>query len=103
MTDFTKVLDAKDLPPGKATCVESGGEKVALFNVDGTIHAIADTCTHMGGPLSEGSVDGTLVTCPLHGATFDLATGEVTSPPAMSAVRRYVVRVEGDEIQIAAT
>ncbi len=101
MSDFTKVADAKDLPLGKSTCVESGGEKVALFNVDGTIYAIADTCTHLGGPLSEGEVDGTVVTCPWHGASFDLTTGSVTGPPANSGVTRYQVRVEGDEVQIA--
>ena len=103
MSDFTKVVDAKDIPPGKAVCVEFGGEKVALFNVGGTLYAISDTCTHAGGPLSEGEVDGTVVTCPLHGATFDLTTGSVTGPPAGSAVMSYQVRVEGDEIQIAAS
>ncbi len=56
----------------------------------------------VGGPLSEGSVEGTVVTCPLHGATFDLTTGDVTGPPAGSPVKCYEVRVEGDEIQIAA-
>ncbi len=102
MSDFTRVADAKDVPPGKSVCVEFGGEKVALFNVDGTLYAIADTCTHVGGSLSEGEVNGTVVTCPLHGATFDLTTGSVTSPPAGSGVTRYQVRVEGEEIQLAA-
>ncbi len=64
MSDFTKVVDAKDVPPGKSVCVEVGGEKVALFNVAGTLYAVSDTCTHAGGPLSEGEVDGTVVTCP---------------------------------------
>ena len=80
-----------------------GGEKVALFNVGGTLYAISDTCTHRGGPLSEGEVNGTDVTCPLHGATFDLTTGSVKGPPASSAVTHYEVQVEGDEIQIAAS
>jgi len=101
MSDFTKVVDAKDVPPGKSVCVEFGGEKVAVFNVEGTLYAIADTCTHRGGSLSEGEVDGTVVTCPWHRATFDLTTGIVTGPPASSAVKCYQVRVEGDEIQIA--
>ncbi len=102
MSDFTRVVDAKDVPPGKSVCVEFGGENVALFNVDGTLYAIADTCTHAGGSLSEGEVEGTVVTCPLHGATFDLTTGGVTGPPASSGVTCYQVRVEDDEIQIAA-
>ena len=58
MSEFTRVVDAVDVPPGKSVCVEFGGEKVALFNVGGTIYAVSDTCTHAGGPLSEGQVDG---------------------------------------------
>ena len=102
MSDFIKVLDAGDVPPGKSVCVEFGGEKVALFNVDGTFHAVSDACTHVGGPLSDGEVDGTVVTCPLHGATFDLTTGSATGPPASTALKCYQVRVEGGEIQLAA-
>ena len=83
-------------------CVDFEGEQVALFNVDGTIYAIADSCTHVGGQLSEGEVDGTIVTCPLHGATFDLKTGSAESPPASSPVTTDQVQVEGDEIQVAA-
>jgi len=103
MSEFTRVADAKDLPPGQSLCIEFGGEKVALFNVEGTLYAISDTCTHRGGPLSEGEVNGTDVTCPLHGARFDLTTGSVKGPPASSPVTYYKVQVEGDEIQIAAS
>ena len=103
MGELTRVAEAKDLPPGKSMCIEFGGEKVALFNVGGTIYAISDTCTHAGGPLSEGGVDGTDVTCPLHGAVFDLTTGSVKGPPASAGVNHYEARVEGDEIQIAAS
>ena len=102
MSEFKRVADAKDVPPGNSACVELAGEKVALFNVSGTLHAISDTCTHRGGTLSEGDVDGTVVTCPLHGATFELTTGKVIGPPAVLDVKRYQVRVEGDEIHIAA-
>ncbi len=101
MSEFTKVAEAKDLSPGGSMCVESGDNKVALFNVGGTIYAISDICSHQGGPLSDGTVDGTSVICPWHGATFDLATGAATGPPAGAAVTCYQARVEGDEIQIA--
>ena len=102
MSDFTKIADAKDLPPGESMCVESGGERIALFNVDGTIYAIADTCSHMGGALSGGTVmDGNTVVCPWHGASFDITTGNATGAPADLAVKCYQVRCEGDEIQIA--
>ncbi len=102
MSEYTKIADAADLPPGTAMSADSGGAKVALFNVEGTVYAISDECTHVGGPLSQGTVDGTTVTCPLHGATFDLTTGNVTGPPAASSVTRYEVRMEGGEIQIVA-
>ncbi len=103
MGELTRVADAEDLSPGQSMCIEFGGEKVALFNVGGTVYAISDTCTHRGGPLSEGEVNGTDVTCPLHGATIDLTTGCVKGPPASSPVTHYEVQVEGDEIQIAAS
>ncbi len=97
---FTKIADATDLPPGTAVAVDFNGETVALFNVGGTIYAIADTCPHLGGRLSEGEVNGTVVACPLHGSTFDITTGDVTGPPAASPVTRYDVRVRSNEIQI---
>ena len=101
MAEFTKVADTKDLPPGASKCVELAGQKAALFNVDGSIHAISDTCTHAGGELSEGDLDGAIVTCPLHGATFDVTTGKVTGAPAFSDVDCFQVRVEDDDIRIA--
>ena len=101
MAEFTKVADTKELPPGTSKCVELDGQKVALFNVDGSIHAISDACTHVGGPLSEGDLDGAIITCPLHGATFDVTTGKVTGAPAAADADCFQVRVEGDDIQIA--
>jgi hypothetical protein len=61
--------------------------------VEGSYHAIGDTCTHRGGPLSEGDVQGTRVTCPWHGADFDLKTGAVLGPPAQKGVPSYKVMV----------
>ena len=101
MAEFQKIADSKDLLPGTSMCIELDGEKVALFNVAGTVHAISDTCTHVGGPLSEGQVSESTVTCPLHGAVFDLTSGQVLGPPASSPVTCYQVRVEGNDIQIA--
>jgi len=98
----SKVAEIKDVPPGKSACVDFGGEKVALFNVGGTVHAIADTCSHRGGPLSEGEVEGTTLTCPWHGATFDLKTGAALGPPATQGVKRYQVTVKGNDILLSA-
>ena len=61
---------------------------------------VGDTCTHRGGPLSEGDVQGTRVTCPWHGADFDLKTGAVLRPPAQKGVPSYKVVVEGDDIKV---
>jgi len=101
MAQPIRVADLKDVPPGKSACVDFGGEKVALFNVAGTVHAIADTCTHRGGPLSEGEVEGTTVTCPWHGASFDLKTGAVLGPPAGQSVKRYLVTVKGNDVLLS--
>ena len=102
MSEFTRVADANDLTSGKSICVDFAGEQVAVFNVNGEFYAISDRCTHVGGSLSGGTVDGNIVTCPLHGAGFDLKTGNVTGPPASSPVTCYQVRVEGEDVQIAA-
>ncbi len=69
-------------------------------NVDGQVFALDNTCTHRGGPLAEGEVSGHEVTCPWHGATFDVRTGEVVGPPAQRAVARYGVRVTGTNIEV---
>ena len=67
MAAYVKVANADDLQPGQAKLVTAGDQQVALFNVGGTCYAIADTCTHRGGPLSEGTLEGDVVTCPWHG------------------------------------
>src|SRR5260370_25998578 len=95
-----KIAQTKDVPPGQAAAFTIEGQKIALFNVEGTYHAIGDTCTHLGGPLSEGDVQGTMVTCPWHGADFDLKTGAVLGPPAQKGVPSYKVVVEGDDIKV---
>lgn len=100
MGQLIKVAETKDVPPGTAKAVDVEGRAVALFNVDGTYYAIADTCTHRGGPLSEGGVEGTVVTCPWHGATFDVTTGNVLGPPAAEGVAHYNVQVEGSDIKV---
>ncbi|MFT5051204.1 MAG: 3-phenylpropionate/trans-cinnamate dioxygenase ferredoxin subunit [Chlamydiales bacterium] len=101
MAGYSKIGSIGDLPPGSAMSADVAGTQVAIFNVDGTLHAIDEACSHVGGPLSKGVVTDTSVRCPLHGASFDLITGEATGPPDCEAVKCYEVRVEGDEIQVA--
>jgi nitrite reductase/ring-hydroxylating ferredoxin subunit len=97
---FIKVATAQEVPPGKAKQITAGGRTVALFNIDGTFYAIDDTCSHRGAPLWEGAVEGKEVTCPWHGARFDLTSGNHLCPPAKSGVPCYPVQVVGDEVQI---
>ncbi len=100
MADFTTVAKTSDIQPGTSKLVEAAGKRVALFNVDGKIYAIDDTCTHRGGPLSEGELEGDIVTCPWHGARFDVKTGQCEGPPAPRGVSSYKVQVEGSDIKI---
>jgi len=100
MADFVRVAKTNELEPGQGRLVEAKGKQIALFNVDGKFFAVDNTCTHRGGPLAEGEVSGHKVTCPYHGATFDIRTWEVLGPPAQRAVARYGVRVTGTDIEV---
>jgi 3-phenylpropionate/trans-cinnamate dioxygenase ferredoxin subunit len=73
---------------------------IAVFNVEGTLFAISDTCTHAEASLSEGRVDGQTVECPLHGACFDLRTGEALTPPAIEPVQTFRVLAQEDDIYV---
>ena len=72
MADFVKVANTNEIEPGQARLVDVKGKEIALFNVDGEFFALDNTCTHHGGPLAEGELAGHEVTCPWHGATFDV-------------------------------
>jgi NAD(P)H-dependent nitrite reductase small subunit len=99
---FTKVAVVQEIPPGQAQKVKVGDKEIALFNVNGTFYAIDNTCPHRGGPLSEGELNGQEVTCPWHGARFNVSTGAHLSPPANRDVNAYPVQVVGNEVQIDA-
>lgn len=75
-----------------------GGEAILLCNVEGAIYAIQDLCTHDGGELDQGELDGCRIMCPRHGAYFDVTTGAALTLPAILPVRTYSVRVDGDAI-----
>jgi nitrite reductase/ring-hydroxylating ferredoxin subunit len=100
MPQFVPVAKTDEVPAGRAKLVEVSGREIALFNVGGSYHAIDNTCTHVGGPLCEGELDGAEVTCPWHGAVFDVTSGQVLGPPAPESVARYNVRVEGSDIEV---
>ena len=97
---FYTVATTDELQPGERFVVEIGRHEIGVFNVDGTIYAIRDVCTHDDGPLAEGAIYGCEIECPRHGARFDLRDGSVTAPPAVRPVPVYRVRIEGDAIQV---
>ncbi|HLW48538.1 MAG TPA: non-heme iron oxygenase ferredoxin subunit [bacterium] len=93
-----KVTQVGQVAPGTGTVVDAQGTAVAVFNVGGTFYAIANACTHVGGPLGKGKLDGTTITCPLHGSQFDVTSGQVLRGPARRPVATYPVRVRGDDV-----
>jgi nitrite reductase (NADH) small subunit len=96
--DWTTVAVAADVPPGQARVVHFAGEEVAVLNVDGTFYACSERCPHAGGPLHQGFVKGTRVSCPWHGWVFDLCPAE---PALRDGIVRYSVRVEDGQLQLA--
>jgi len=100
MAKLVKVAIVSDLPPGKALVFEFEGTRIAVFNAGGHFFALEDTCSHAGGPLSEGEFDAEKVTCPWHAAHFCLKTGAALTPPAFEGVRAFKVIVDGDDIKV---
>ena len=95
-----EALRADDLPRGRMTCVELGGRRILIANVDGVFYATDDTCTHEEASLSHGSLRGDLVKCPLHGSRFSLRTGEPLEDPAEESLRCYAVSVENGAVLV---
>ena len=99
-TSFVPVCQVADVPEGGRLVVEVGDRFVALFHVDGRFYAVDDCCTHDGGPLGDGRLEGFSVICPRHGAKFDIRTGRVLSMPATQDIEAFEVRVEGEEVLV---
>jgi len=100
MSRFVKVARLSEIPAETARCIEVEGRRIGLFNLGGVILAVDDTCPHAEASLSEGTISGNEVVCPLHYASFNLETGACTGPPADEDLATYPVRIEGDEIEI---
>jgi nitrite reductase/ring-hydroxylating ferredoxin subunit len=100
MGRYVRAASVGDLAPGQAKLVEVEGESLALFNVEGTYYALNNACTHQGGPLADGALNGDEVTCPWHGAAFNVTTGAVVQGPATKNVACYRVRVVGPDVEI---
>jgi nitrite reductase/ring-hydroxylating ferredoxin subunit len=98
--DYVKVADTKDIQPSHMKAVEVNGEKICLANVEGKYYAIGNICTHLGGPLAQGKLEGHEVQCPWHGSRFDIRTGRVVRPPAMRSEPVYEIKLENDNILV---
>ena len=92
-----------ELESGDVISVKAGDEEVAVYDVDGALYATQAACTHQGGPLNEGELNGRVVTCPWHGSRFDVTTGQVVRGPAKAALKTYCVVVEGDVARVEAS
>lgn len=101
MPEFIKAARLLDLPPGGKVLSEIDGRPIALFNVDGSYYAIDDVCTHDGGPLAEGDLEGCEIRCPRHGARFDVRTGKALCLPAFEPVATHAVEIRGDDVWVA--
>jgi 3-phenylpropionate/trans-cinnamate dioxygenase ferredoxin component len=101
VAEFTTVAPAAAVGEGELEAFDIEGVTVAVANVDGTLHAFGNACTHRQCPLAKGELGGKTVTCPCHGSQFDVTTGAVLSGPAEDPVPSYPARIEDNEIQIS--
>lgn len=97
MPEVHVVCAATDIPEGEGRRFRCGNEEVAVFNIGGTFYACTDACPHAGGPLHQGFLEGTVVTCPWHGWDFDL---NPATPDPCDGVVRFPVRVEDGKVLV---
>ena len=100
MAQFTKVAKVSEVPKGSGKAIEVQGKALAVFRCDDTWYATENTCKHRGGPLGEGSLSGTTVTCPWHGWEYDVTTGACKLDASIK-VQTFDVKVEGDDLLVA--
>lgn len=98
--EFVQVVPADDLMNGERLFVEIDELPIVIFNIGGELFAIADVCSHDDGPVGDGELDGYEITCPRHGASFDVRNGKVLSLPAVVDIPAYPVRVVNGQIEV---
>jgi 3-phenylpropionate/trans-cinnamate dioxygenase ferredoxin subunit len=101
MTDWKSVAKVSEIPPERVAVFQVGDHDVAVCNVGGQFYAIDDLCTHDGGNLDQGELEGDEIECPRHGARFNVMTGAATQLPAFEPVAVHEVRVSGDDIEVS--
>lgn len=100
MHELAPVAKLSEIALGTTKRVTVGDERILLCNVGGTLYAIEDACTHDGGALDQGQLDGCRIMCPRHGAFFDVTTGAALTLPAILPVGTFAVRVEADDVYV---
>jgi 3-phenylpropionate/trans-cinnamate dioxygenase ferredoxin subunit len=98
--EYVEIEPASELPSGERLFVEIGDKPIVIFNIAGQYFSIADVCSHDDGPVGEGQLDGYSITCPRHGAQFDVRTGKVLQMPAVVDIPAYPVKIVDGTIQI---
>jgi 3-phenylpropionate/trans-cinnamate dioxygenase ferredoxin subunit len=100
MSEFVPVAKRSELAGSHKLCLEVEDRFVVLVELDGEIYCLDDVCTHDGGPLGEGEIEGNCLVCPRHGAKFDIRTGAAVAMPATEPTGTHQVRVDGDQIYV---
>ncbi len=100
VSDFVRVASTGEIPEGKMKKVIVGSQQVLVANAKGKYYAIGNVCTHLGGPLDKGILDGHEVECPLHGSHFDVTNGQVKRGPATRPEPVYEINVESGSILV---
>ncbi len=98
--NWTAVLDEADLREGEPRRVMANDVKVLLVKREGRVHAIAEVCSHLGGPLAEGKLQGNVIECPWHGSHFSVCSGKVIDGPATHPQPRFETRVRNGRIEV---
>lgn len=101
MAEFVKVAKKSEIPEDMGKCVQVNGREIALFKINGKICAVDQICPHQGGPIAEGGIDGTIISCPWHGWSFDAQSGECTFNPAVK-LDTFPVKEEGEDVLVQA-
>jgi 3-phenylpropionate/trans-cinnamate dioxygenase ferredoxin subunit len=81
--DFVEVAKVDEVPVGRMKHIEFNGKEIMIVNLDGKFYALSDRCSHTNAPLSMGHIQDSIITCPMHGARFDIITGQKVSDPKM--------------------
>ena len=100
MSAWVRICATSELLPGERKVAEVDGTMVAVFNIDGELYAIEDVCTHDGGELASGELDGFEIECPRHGARFDVRNGAARSPPAYEPTAKLPVKADAGAIWV---